>query len=225
MAESRFSPEQEKEERGVIWVYNWLFWSPFITVPFMVVIILITNWRASNLGWAIKVSVPAIAHIVLLIAITSSNQYVKRHGQQAAILVGARMVSTILLIGFTRADSVFLWILVNGFMWLRGTTWGRSQVKRGDCWLMRYLTETVDLPRPWAQDKGVVSPEPAPASTAIGITRPPAHEDINLSDGDLVNGKKEQAIEHFLQMFHEGPAEMRQKAVDELRKLGEIEKF
>jgi hypothetical protein len=159
------------------------------------------------------VSWPGLVQVVLLIPLWSRNLYVRRHGQQAFSLAVAGVLSTVLIVGLSRGALVGLWVVVNGGLWIFGTVWGLRQVKRGDCWLMRRRGEISGLPRPWAAPK-VAEPTP----TAPG----PA-----LAPGALPAGQDERAatVEALRLAFRTGSPEERQRAIEALKALGEIEEF
>jgi len=159
------------------------------------------------------VSWPGLVQVVLLIPLRSPYRYVRRHGQQAFLLAVAGVLSTVLLVGITRGALVGLWVVVNGGLWIFGSVWGLRQIRRGDCWLMRRRGEVSELPRPWAAPK-VAEPTP----TAPGPT---------LAPGVMPAGQDERAatVEALRLAFRTGSPEERQRALEALKALGEIEEF
>jgi hypothetical protein len=166
-------PAQVKAEQAIRWVYHWLFWSVFITVPWMGLnlgILASLFYGAPTSGFVLAVLLPVLAHAVLFFGLGSPHLYARRHTQQAFILVGLRALSALFFMGLMQGSGVCLWIIVNGFFWLVGTVWGLRQVKRGDCWLMRWKGEDVKLPRPWAVPTSVAA-TPAASVPAAGVCR------------------------------------------------------
>jgi len=158
---------------------------------------------------------PTIVHAVLLLGLMSSSLYVRRHAQQAVLMVGARALSTGVILGTSGGGAVGLWLLVNGLQWGLGARWGLRQVGRGDCWLMRLRGEASELPRPWAR------PEfRAPSLATIEPEQALMDGNALLRQGDPV-----EATQHFLAAFRSGSSEHRARALLELEKLGQVERF
>jgi Tol biopolymer transport system component len=156
---------------------------------------------------------PALVHVVLLIPLWSPYLFVRRHAQQALLLAVVRVLSAVLIVGLSRGGLIGLWVVVNGGLWIFGTVWGLRQIKRGDCWLMRRRGEVSELPRPWATPKVA---EPTPTATG------PA-----LAPGAIPAGQGERAatVEALRLAFRTGSPEERQRALEALKALGEIEEF
>jgi len=156
---------------------------------------------------------PGLVQVVLLIPLWSPYLFVRRHAQQACSLAVVRILSTVLIVGVTRGALIGLWVVVNGGLWIFGSVWGLRQIKRGDCWLMRRRGEISELPRPWATAK---APEPAPAAPgpALPAEALPAGQDDRAA-----------TIEALRSAFRTGSPEERQRALEALKALGEIEEF
>ena len=85
--------ENTKAEQAIRWVYHWLRWSVFITVPWMIVDLVIFEslfYPTTDWGYALAVLLPALAHVILFFGLGSPHLYARRHAQQALILVGLR---------------------------------------------------------------------------------------------------------------------------------------
>ena len=165
--------------------------------------------------YAAAVARPALVQVVLLIPLWSPYLYVRRHGQQAFSLAVGGVLSAVLIVGLSRGGLIGLWVFVNGALWVFGTVWGLRQIKRGDCWLMRRRGEVSELPRPWAAPK-VLEAALAPA--------PPGP---TLAPGAATAGQGERAatVEGLRLVFRTGSPEERQRAIEALKALGEIEEF
>ncbi len=143
---------QIRAERDIRWVYRWLIISAFIAVPWMAINLFRVSFRAPTSTYVAAVLWPALVHVVVLPwGLRSPYLYVRRHTQQALLLVTLRVATTVFILGLSQGDAAFAWFIVNGFLWLWGSIWGGRQVKRGDCWLMWRRGESDKLPRPWAE--------------------------------------------------------------------------
>ena len=136
--------------------------------------------------------------------------------------------------GLTQGAGWLVWFLANGSLWLFGSLWGLRQVRSGDCWLMRLRGESKELPRPWAvpAPAPAVAPVTAPVSTPAPATTPapvfsvPTDPQAAFESGQSLvsQGKRKEAIECFMFVFRNGTPDLRQRAIVELEKLGEVEK-
>ncbi|MCP4536757.1 MAG: hypothetical protein GY832_06390 [Chloroflexi bacterium] len=166
--------EKTKSEQSIRWVYHWLRWSVFLTVPWMIfglIIVDILFYAATDWSYVLAVLLPALAHLVLLFGFNSPSLYARRHTQQAFILAGMRVLSALFFVGLSEGSATCLWIIVSGFLWVWGTVWGLQQIKRGDCWLMRWKGEGAKLPRSWALPAGVAAIPVTDAPTPVAPTR------------------------------------------------------
>ncbi len=243
------TPVQAKDERSIRWVYYWLFGSTFITVPWMLFNLLALEILFSGpgiLGYVLAVLLPACAHAILMLGFRSPHRYTRRHAQQALMLAGLRAISTVFCVGLTETSGTCFWILVNGFLWIVGTTSGLRQVKHGDCWLMRSLGESDELPRLWAATADVAgmedgaafadvappvasAPAVEPVAVPVKATPSPAPADPNAA---FENGQRllreerpSEATACFLAAFRSGPSDLRDRARTALADLGQIETF
>ncbi len=217
--------EQAKAERGIRWVYWWLFWSPLITVPCMA-FNLSYAYQPADYMWSILWS--ALPHLILLFGLRSPYRYAQRHTQQALMLVGLRALLTAFIFGVWKGEAWCFWVITNGALWLWGTFAGLGQVRRGEYWLMRVRRESAELPRPWAAlpeapAAPVAPPAPSAASSLITPSDPLA---AFLKGRSLVNsGQRAEAVACFLAVFRSGSPELRQQAAIALDQLGEVETF
>ncbi|TAK14681.1 MAG: hypothetical protein EPO32_00710 [Anaerolineae bacterium] len=196
--------------------YNWIKWISLITVPWMIYAQSDLNSRSSLLDWAWAGLVPASLHLLLLPRATrDSSLFVRRHTQQALMLVALRAATTVWLIGLTRGDGFPLWLLVNGTLWMWGSTRGKLQVKRGECWLMRRRGEVHLLP---TANGHVEFP-----STPVDFVPADVKAAWDQAGRYLQAKRPELAKKHYLIVFREGPPAWRARAIEALRKLGEVE--
>jgi len=232
--------KQAEDEKAVKWVYNWLFWSPIITVPWLIINSFDLGSRDPLTAFIWATITPAIPHLVLLSTQRSKHLFIRRHGQQALLLISTRIFSTVFFLGSTRFEDIGLWLAVNGFLWLFGRSVGLKQITEGDSWLMRYLGEKRHLPRPWkdlepfeeiktlekqAASVPSLSKRKLPA-LQISSWAPNAVKSANERGLQLLKeGKKTEALEKFLFVFREGPKEWKEHAIESIRNIDEIEVF
>jgi len=225
----------EEEEKAARRVYWWLLLSPFVTVPCFASQLFSLYWRSSvgERVWA--AIVPLVFHIpLLLMSFTARSRFVRRHTQQAMLLVALRasMAAISLNLGHYPYEGLCPFFLGNGALWLFGNQWGLRQVKHGDCWLMRRKGEDGELPRPWAVPAEVpaITATDAPMGTAPTSVAPSpaaASSDPNAAFEDglrlLSVGRQSKATACFLAAFRTGSPDLRRQAAAELEKLGEVE--
>jgi len=254
-AGSGLSKDAEESERGVKWVYNWLFFSVFLTVPWMLVNIYsaANSYGASTFDWLRAALVPALPHLLLLKDRKSPYAFVRAHARQALLFAGIRAFSSAYFIGLLEGEGAVIWFFLNGFLWIFGTFWGRRQVKRGDCWLVRqgiwHAGGPLALPRPWALPlsqrpvetdkvltesvKPVRAPrEPVEPLTARAISQATAGS-RSLNVAQIYNranslrdqGQFSEARSLYVTVFRDSSGSMRDKAITQLDKMGEIEVF
>ena len=172
-------------------------------------------------GW-VYILAPMVP--LVLMNLFSKYHYVRRHTQQALAL-GLIFWAGLFFSGPMR--QFCLGALVSVFVvWMGGTIWGRRQVKRGDCWLMRQLGEGYDLPRPWAQS--VEQPlDRAPQGMSDEKHGRSGSPPTAISRGQLLlnQGRRDEAIEQFLSAFRSEKPEHRRKAIFELERIEEVEEF
>jgi hypothetical protein len=161
---------------------------------------------------------------LVLLGLLSKNLFVRRHTQQGLLLGlmfwGGLFIS--MAFEFICLGMLALVLVV----WIGGGIWGRRQVQRGDCWLMRMRGEEDLLPRPWANP-----PEQRPEITGPVMSKAAPHDSDNPATAfvrgqTLLNqGQREKATKMFLFAFRGGRSDLRSRATSELEKLGEIENF
>lgn len=214
------SKQQIKAEIGVRWVYRWLFLSVFFTVPWMAINLYNLSSRDPMSASILGVLAPALLHLLLLTALDKRNVYIRRHAQQAILIMMLRVASAVFFMGMMRPAETCGYVAINGFLWIAGYVWGRDQVKRGDCWLMRIRGETEGLPRPWAIE---APKEKVIAKVQQSLEDAETSFDVAIS---LINlGLEDDAIPHLTTAFRKGSADLRPKVVAELRKIDQVEIF
>ncbi len=213
-------------ERGIGAVYWWLFYSPLITVPWLMVAVTFQGLSTSgDANWSVPVLSAALPHVVLLFGLRSKYLYQRRHVQQALLFVLVRTVTTFLLVAVNQGAFACLWLIVNGGLWLWSSWWGLQQVRKGDCWLMQILGEDSQLPRPWA---GQTLESATPSSMdAVIATRAQAALQAKLDRGRALanSGQRPEAVACFMDVFHGSAPGLRQQALVQLEALGEVETF
>ena len=159
------------------------------------------------------VAQPALLLLVLLIPLGSRLVYVRRHAQQAVALAVVRVCSTVLLVGMSRGSLLAVWVVINGGLWIFGSVWGLRQIRRGECWLMRRRGEVCGLPRPWPAERAL-----PPAVELSG-------ESLSLGEASTDEGRRAATVEALRTAFRTGTSQERQRAIESLQGLGEIEDF
>lgn len=230
---------QIKAEKRAIWVYHWLFLSPLITVPAMAIYLYSLDYHAGVMLWFIAVLAPALVHLIMLRGLSSPHLFVRRHTQQGFILLGLRVCSALLFISLMRG-SFCLWLPTSALLWAGGSLLGWTQVRRGDCWLMRRKDEGGELPRPWAINGWKVPVRRAASSSSVSTARPiPTTSDqpkpavnagqcwasFNQAENLADNLQDEEAAVAYLFVFRHGPPDLQQKAAAALDRIGEVETF
>ncbi len=189
-------------------LYAWLLLSPFVTVP-VFIISLISIYSTSSIDQRVLAAlIPLIFHTPLLLGLTSNNTFVFRHTQQAILLMAIRggVASLAISIGSDPWNGIWLFLLGNGSLWLFGSLWGRSQVVRGECWLMKQKGETLII-------------------TLGEFADLPPQVHIERSREFIGKYKADEAKNHALAAFRSGGSEVKQQAVQILTNLHEVEKF
>jgi len=202
--------------------YWWLWLSPLITVPSLILLTLFIiffydpgaelvcggNWRNCNHAMAGRIDIliivfaSALCHLILLIpASNKKNPFVRWHGRQALLLAGLRTAVPLafgLIFGFDDVTLGFIPVLIA--VWFFGTLWGQLQAARGKCTLMHWFGQAEALPtrKPVAKSAQIVKPKP------VQITMPDPETLINT-------------------IRHNHNPEQRNKALLELEKLGLVE--
>lgn len=143
--------------------YWWLWLSPLLTIPTLVVIFLAQPGKELICGgtWVrcdrtmeeqvsslIAILCSAIWHLILLIpARNKESEFIRWHGRQALLLAGVRTVVPLVLV-FAVEDSLERWLLAIPALiviWFGGTLWGQRQAIYGNCSLMRWSGQEEQL--------------------------------------------------------------------------------
>ncbi|HUE99284.1 MAG TPA: hypothetical protein VMN99_08505 [Anaerolineales bacterium] len=185
--------------------HQWLRNSAFITIPVFFVALLFDNPPV------VAALVPFIFHIPLINRLKTKSLYVYRHTQQSLMLLLLRAASASIIFSIFYLDEGFWpFVLINGSLWLFGTNWEISQVRRNDCWLMRRRGEAIVVP-----DTHTVKPPSEPP------LKEGEFDGLLRSLPDLGHTARQRA----LNAFRTSTPEIRIKAVRILTELGEVEKF
>jgi hypothetical protein len=188
-------------------------------------------WRSVRM--AAIVLTPALVWLPLLVGLTASSLYSRRHTQQALMLAALRALAALVLLAGLGTGLV-PWFVVNGTLWLFGSVWGLNQVARGDCWLMRLRGEGAQLPRPWAARQQIavtvgapaeqlVEAMPVEAAPAVASVAPEAQAAFDQGLAFLAANRRDDAVAALMMAFRQGDELLRQRALAELQKLGEVE--
>jgi len=165
-------------------------------------------------GW-VYIAMPFVPFVLL--NLITKNTFVRRHSQQGLAL--GLIFWTCLFAGGYMGSICLSWLAAVLFVWIGGIVWGRRQVKRGDCWLMRQFGEESALPRPWALSEEEPQEEPIPVQ----------RDDIRLalSRGQrlVTLGRYEEAVNQFMVAYRRGSPNVRRVAINRLAVLGEVEEF
>ncbi|HET9907202.1 MAG TPA: hypothetical protein VFQ23_11190 [Anaerolineales bacterium] len=200
----------DKEKISARRIYTWLLFSPMLTIPVFVVLLIGLSYGASNTDTRVLAAlIPWVFHVPLLAGLTSKNAFIFRHTQQGILLLAIRAGIAMIASSIGASSNTGFWIFLfgNGSLWLFGSMWGSSQVNRGECWWMEQNRENV------------ASSEP--------ITTVKHQMDHELEDllKSLNTDDKVAAKSRALQTFRVGAPETRKRAVEVLSKLGEVEMF
>jgi hypothetical protein len=139
-------------------VYRWLWWSPLLTIPTHLLIII---WNPGSeyyccnsaiehrITGIFAVMVSALWHLTLLKAARDKkNFFVCWHGRQALTLAGLRTAIPLFLILLLGYVGNFFAIFILIFVWLIGTLWGQDEAKHGSCTLAHWFGHADELPGP-----------------------------------------------------------------------------
>lgn len=108
-----------------------------------------TGFHALNLPPYHWLALLLIPQMFIVKGLLSSALFVRRHAQQATMLIWLTALMELGLLWLTRFDYFGVrcaLFLMPGLIWLIFIVWGVRQVKRGDCWLMRIKGEGKELP-------------------------------------------------------------------------------
>ncbi len=192
----------DEDEKRVRWLYLWLLLSPLLTVPWMGYNFFTLSARADSTEWLTSILLPALPHLLVLPwGWRSSSIFVRRHTQQASLLMGLRLLSASLLLGLAQGGQFCAWVIVSGNLWLWGSIGGWRQVVAGDCWLMHWFGDFNKL----GQKQASMGKNRALPAAALS----PEFKDVP----------------QLLHTFRYGTSAERDEAINILEKLGEIELF
>lgn len=216
--------EQVRAERDMEAIYWWLFFSPFITVFFLVSAVARLGPRDD---WTWPVLLTGAPHLFLLLGLRARYLYQRRHFQQALLVMGIRMACTFVMMGLGRGQFTCLWVLVNGGLWLWTSWWGVRQVRTGACWLMQVRGEQDGLPRPWtvAKPAPAVAKDKSSASTGAGLPGTTLVETLERGQALAHQGRRAEAVACLLAVFRGDDPALREQAIRTLDALREVEIF
>ena len=229
-------------------MYGWLMAASVITVPAMVVGLNILPYRSPTIAYIIVVLMPGIVHGILLFGLLSDTLYVKRHTQQALILVAIRMLIAVWCFGTTNGDDdlFFSWFFISGAVWLLGSIWGWGQVRQGKCWLMyrrgeddELLKNSMPLTNPpqataTAIKQQVSQPSDIPMPSIPPLKTLPSTNNQHTPNpytaflqGKMLaqQGKNQEAIAALLIAFRHGSKVMQGYVLKEMEQLGEVDRI
>ena len=200
----------DNERKAARGIYTWLFFSPMLTIPtFIVVLLILSYWESGTDVRVLASMIPLIFHLPLLSGLTSKNAFLYRHTQQGILLIALRAGMAILAtsIGTYSVGGFWLFLLGNGSLWLFGSIWGWNQISRGECW--------------WMKQKGekLIAPE------SIKAGSPEMDKELEDMLKSLNVKDKLSAKTKVLNAFRAGTPETKKRAVEVLSKLGEVEEF
>ena len=200
----------EDERKAARGIYTWLLFSPILTIPTFIVVLLNLSYQESDTNVRVLASmIPLIFHLPLLLGLTSKNAFIYRHTQQGILLIALRagMAALATSIGSYSIGGFWLFLLGNGSLWLFGSIWGWNQISRGEYWWMKQRGEELI----------------APVSTKAGS--PEMDKELEDMLKSLNVKDKLSAKTKALSAFRAGTPETKKRAVEVLSKLGEVEQF
>ena len=200
----------DKEKTSARRIYTWLLFSPMLTIPVFVVLLIGWSYGDSNTDIRVLAAIiPWVFHLSLLAGLTSKNAFIFRHTQQGILLLAIRAGIAIVAssIGASSDTGFWLFLFGNGSLWLFGSIWGSSQANRGVCWWMEKNREKISTPE---------------STIALTHQMDQELEDLlkSLNTDDKVAAKSKALL-----TFRIGTPETRKRAVEVLSKLGEVEMF
>ena len=203
----------DNEKKTARRIYTWLFFSPILTVPLLISILLGMSYTSTpSLNQSIlTILISALLHTSLLFGLTSKSTFVYRHTQQGILMISLRTGIAGLAVSNLDSDiglGLGLFFLGNGALWLISSIVGWNQVSNGKCWFMDRKGEKI------------ISLEDTEQVSSIQV-----QEQLNRSRGQLNSNEKLLARNNALSAFRHGDIKNRQEAVEILNTLGEVEKF
>jgi len=198
----------DKDRKRAKGTYTWLLVSPILNVIIFAIAAINLDWNSNANERVVAALVPLIVHLPVLLKLDSKSPFVFRHTQQAVFLLALRASMAALALNISKYpdEGIWLFLLGNGFLWLFGSLWGRSQAHRGICW--------------WIKQRGekVLSPDAVPTDESTK-----SDELDNLLKSMNVEGNTPR--QKALNAFRTGSPEIRKKGLLVLSQLGEVEKF
>ena len=195
----------ENEKKTARRVYTWLFLSPLLTVPILI-LLLVAVYGESTDRLVLAALTPLLLHVPLLAGLSSKNGFVYRHTQQGILLMALRAGSASLAASLLDSGGIFLYLFGNGALWLVGSVLGWDQVNHGKCWLMAYKREMIEL-----------------ITSSLSKLSPQVH--LEKSRELMQQFKKPEAMAHALAAFRKGNRDIRLQALWVLEVLEQVEKF
>jgi hypothetical protein len=204
-----------KEFTSARWVYFSLLLAPVLAVPCSNLIEVTYSLNIDDFGprsvqIILSSVIPFIFYLPVFLKTRSvEGLFVNTHARQGLMLIFLRFLSWIALL----ATGNFLFLLFNAFLWLVGSLVGLSQVNKGRSWLGNLqvaieLAPIKMMPTPvWSQRQALVNGALKEAET--GHTPMHRHEIVQI----------------LMEDFRGGDSDKRQRALEGLETLGEVESF
>jgi hypothetical protein len=154
----RFDATTTPDWRPALRPYSWLWLSPVLTVPTLLVIdvggTLVHEligglvWRSNNrsVGEMIPfaaVVLSALWHLILLSWAFDCRVFVRWHARQALAVAGLRTAAALLAVRLVGGALSAFPVLI--MIWLVTNVWGRRQVRLGECSLMHWTGQADEL--------------------------------------------------------------------------------
>jgi len=132
--------------------YWWLWLSPLLTVPTLLLIYGIVSALVRALAGPSRLSYEIVERAAILTAVLGSaawhllllapvrdkkSTFVRWHGRQALMLAGVRSAIPVMLGLLMGGNGALLSIPILLIIWFGGTLWGHLQAARGKCSLMQ----------------------------------------------------------------------------------------
>jgi hypothetical protein len=191
-------------------VYTWLFISPVLTIPLLIVMLFSLRYPEATTNERILTTlVPLIFQAPLVAGLTSKSAFVYRHTQQGVLLVALRtgMAAWAISLGEYPYDGLSLFLLGNGALWLFGSLWGWNQIRQGQCW---WMTQ---------KEQKFASEENSKIDT------PHMDQELDMMLKSLNMKDRLAAKDKALHAFRTESPESKQRALEVLSSLGEVEEF
>ena len=152
--------------------YWWLWLSPLVTVPTLLVVFGLESYYRVDELLAVVIAVlgSALWHLILLFPVLSKkSEFARWHGRQALALAGVRTgLAMPGAWGFYEGNALMLMLAPLILVWFFGTLLGQRQAARGQCSLMRWLgRDEAFLPPGRAEEPAQVAESDADALVDI----------------------------------------------------------